>query len=68
MNQEISDFWANNTKNKITRQKAKKERQVQWFKDYLKSKIANQRKDEYKREMEKATAEKIEKLKRSKML
>lgn len=70
-NKEAGDFWNNYIKDKIAKQKALQEaqekRNTEWFKEYLKSKIAYSKTEEYKRELERATAEKIKKLQKSKL-
>ena len=70
-NQEAGDFWSNYIKDKIAKQKALQEaqekRNIDWFKEYLKSKIAYSKTEEYKRELERATAEKIKKLQKNKL-
>ncbi|MHB1196616.1 MAG: tetratricopeptide repeat protein [Lutibacter sp.] len=69
--QQASDYWNNYIKDRIARQKALQEarenRSIEWFKEYLKSKIAYSKTEEYKRELEKATAEKIKKLQKNKL-
>jgi Flp pilus assembly protein TadD len=70
-NQQAGDFWTNYIKDKIAKQKelreAQDKRQTEWFKEYLKSKIAYSKTEEYKRELERATAEKIKKLQKNKL-
>ncbi len=70
-NQQAGDFWNNYIKDKIAKQKALQEaqekRNTEWFKEYLKSKIAYSKTEEYRRELEKATAEKIKKLQKNKL-
>jgi hypothetical protein len=54
-------------KKKIESQKAAEEKQTNWFKEFIKSKIAYSKTEEYKRDIERATAEKIKKLQKSKL-
>jgi hypothetical protein len=60
-NQQAGDFWTNYIKDKIAKQKelraAQEKRQTEWFKEYLKSKIAYSKTEEYKRELERATSD-----------
>ena len=68
---ESENFWRNYTNTKMAQQKTLKEaqekRNIEWFKEYLKSKIAYSKTEDYKRDMEKAMEEKMKKLQKNKL-
>ncbi|HEY5591171.1 MAG TPA: hypothetical protein VIK55_09155, partial [Paludibacter sp.] len=72
VSKETTDFFTNYAKNRAAQSKALKEaeekRNIEWFKEILKAKIAYSKTDAYKLNMEEATNAKINKLRQSKRM